>query len=211
MTYFGKHAYQLNLSEAALLIGLFQAPSAYNPYVYENAAAQRRAEVLKLMHNHGYITKEQRDAANQIPVSSLLVNNVTEQKYYSYLNTVVEEAQQKYGVNPHTSSLIIYTNMNPDYQQILDDVLSGKTYKWENDEVQAGFAVVDIYNGKVLAIGGGRNQTGNLKFNYATKTKRQIGSSAKPLFDYGPGMEYNNWSTYTLFKDEPSYTLTSLL
>lgn len=34
-------------------------------------------------------------------------------------------------------------------------------------------------------------------------TKKQIGSTAKPLYDYGPGIEYNNWSTYQLFADEP--------
>lgn len=205
LTYFGKHAYQLNLSETALIVGMFQAPTAYNPFKYPEEAAERRAVVLNLMYKHGYITKEERDIANKVPVSSLLTATEEEQKYYSYLNTVIEEAYDKYGVLPTTTSLLVYTNMNTQYQTVIDDVLSGKTYKWENPVVQAGIAVIDVHSGKVLAIGAGRNQNGLRKTNYATDTKRQIGSTAKPIFDYAPGMEFNNWSTYTLFDDSKYY------
>ena len=204
-TYFNKSAKELNLAEASMIIGLYQAPTAYNPYTNPAQAEARRSTVLNLMYKHGYITKEERDIAKAIPITSLLQSSKETQKYYSYLNTVVEEAIDKYKVNPHTSSLLIYTNMNQGHQQILDDVLMGNTYKWDDDEVQAGFAVIDVHSGKILAIGGGRNQNGDLKFNYATSTKRQIGSTAKPLFDYGPGMEFNNWSTFKLFDDSKYY------
>lgn len=204
-TYFGKHANDLNLAEASLLIGMFQAPTSYNPFKYPEEATERRRVVLDLMYRHGYITQEERDIANSIPVSSLLSATKEEQKYYSYINTVIEEALDKYGVLPTTTSMLIYTNMDSNYQTVIDDVLSGKTYNWENPVVQAGVAVVDIYSGKVLAIGAGRNQDGLLKTNYATHTKRQIGSTAKPIFDYAPGMEFNNWSTYTLFDDSKYY------
>ena len=72
--------------------------------------------------------------------------------------------------------------------------------------MQAGIAVVDSSSGKILAIGAGRNRSGAKSFSYATfdaNSQRQIGSTAKPLFDYGPGIEYNNWSTYTIFEDKP--------
>lgn len=204
-TYFGKHANELNLAEASLLVGMFQAPTAYNPFKYPEAAAERRATVLNLMYKHGYISKEERDIANSIPVSSLLAPSEAEQQYYSYLNTVIEEAYDKYGVLPTTTSMLVYTNMNSEYQKAIDDVFSGKTYNWENPVVQAGVAVVDVHSGKILAIGAGRNQDGLRKTNYATDTKRQIGSTAKPIFDYAPGMEFNNWSTYTLFDDSKYY------
>lgn len=204
-TYFSKHAYELNLSEASLLIGMFKAPTAYNPFTNPEAASIRRGEVLNYMVSHGYITDAQRKAANAIPVTSLLTATVEEKKYYGYLNQVVEEAINEYGVNPHTNSLLIYTNMNTQYQNILEDVMSGKTYKWENPEVQAGVAVVEAKTGKVLAIGAGRNLEGDRLYSFATKSKRQIGSSAKPIFDYGPGIEFENWSTYTLFDDSKYY------
>ena len=209
LTYFNKHARDLNLAESSLLIGMFQAPGSYDPFKNPEAAEGRRATVLRLMQNHGYITAEEREIANAIPVKSLLDTQKEEQKYWSYLNTVVEEAQKLYGANPHTTSMLIYTNMNPAYQQVVDDILTGRTYKWENPEVQAGIAVVEAKSGKITAIGAGRNQEGTYSpTNFATQTVRQIGSTAKPIFDYAPGIEYNNWSTFKLFDDSKYYYST---
>ena len=209
LTYFNKHAYQLNLAESSLLIGMFQAPGAYDPFKNPDAAEARRATVLRLMEDHGYITSEERKIANAIPVKRLLDTQKTEQKYWSYINTVVEEAQERYGANPHTTSMLIYTNMNAEYQTAVDDLMSGRTYNWDNPDVQAGIAVVEAKTGKITAIGAGRNQEGVYSpTNYATQTVRQIGSTAKPIFDYAPGIEYNNWSTGKLFDDSKYYYST---
>ncbi len=209
LTYFNKHAKDLNLAEASLLIGMFQAPGAYDPFKNPAAAEARRATVLRLMKDHGYITDEERRIANSIPVKRLLDTQKTDQKYWSYINTVVEEAQKRYGANPHTTSMLIYTNMNSEYQQAVDDLMSGRTYNWDNPDVQAGIAVVEARTGKITAIGAGRNQEGVYSpTNYATQTVRQIGSTAKPVFDYAPGIEYNNWSTGKLFDDSKYYYST---
>ena len=209
ITYFNKHAKDLSLAESSLLIGMFQAPGAYDPFKNPDAAEGRRATVLRLMQNHGYITQEERDIANAIPVKKMLYTQKATQKYWSYLNTVVEEAQKVYGVNPHTTSMLIYTNMNPDYQQAVDDLLSGRSYNWDNPDVQAGIAVVEAKTGKITAVGAGRNQEGTYSpTNFATQTKRQIGSTAKPIFDYAPGIEFNNWSTAKLFDDSRYYYST---
>ena len=85
--------------------------------------------------------------------------------------------------------------------------MNGETYNWIDDRVQAGITVLDSETGDVLAIGAGRNRAAGA-WNYAVDNKRQPGSTAKPLFDYGPGIEYNNWSTYTLFDDSP-YTYSN--
>ena len=204
-TYFNKRAKDLNLAEASLIIGLYQAPGAYNPFLYPEKAEARRSEVLYLLCRHGYITEEERDIADSISVQSLLNPPAKEQAYYSYLVTVIEEAKDKYGVNPNTTSVLVYTNMDKHHQQVMDDALAGRSYRWHNEEAQAGLSVVDVHNGKVVAIAAGRNQDGGLNFNYATQTKRQIGSSAKPLFDYGPGIEFNNWSTAKIFDDSKYY------
>ena len=76
-TYFGKSARDLNLAEAAMIAGLFQAPSLYNPYVNPELTKERQETVLYLMQRHGYITKEERDAAAKIPIESLLSDSVT--------------------------------------------------------------------------------------------------------------------------------------
>lgn len=205
-TYFGKKAADLTLTEAALIAGMFQAPTAYNPFSNPEAATERRSTVLNLMYSHGYITKEERDIANAIPVESLIVenNNSTNQKYQSYVDTVIEELINKYDIDPYSTSLKVYTNINFTKQQGLDDIFNGNTFKWENDVVQSGIAAVDVWTGKIVAIAGGRSSVAR-GLNRATSSNKQIGSTAKPLFDYAPAMEYNNYSTYTLIKDEKYY------
>ena len=89
LTYFNKHAQELNLAESSLLIGMFQAPGAYDPFKNPAVAEARRATVLKYMYNHGYITQEEREIANAIPVKKMLNTQKTTQKYWSYINTVV--------------------------------------------------------------------------------------------------------------------------
>ena len=70
------------------------------------------------MERHGYITREEREIANAIPVSKLLKPQTSQQAYYSYIVTVIEEAKAKYGVNPNTSSVLVYTNMDIHHQQV---------------------------------------------------------------------------------------------
>ena len=79
--------------------------------------------------------------------------------------------------------------------------MNGKTYKWQNDKVQGGVAVVDIETGAISAIGGGRNVSAANTLNRAVNMTRQIGSTAKPLYDYGPAIEYLNWNTGTIISD----------
>lgn len=205
-TYFGKHASELNLAESSLLAGLFKSPNAYNPFKNLEAATKRRTTVLNLMVMHGYITKEERDMANAIPIESLLVENSgTSNKYQSYIDQVATEVKSRYGVNIYSTPMLIYTNMDPNKQTGIDNIFNGTTYTWVDDVVQAGIAVIDVDTGKIVAIGTGRNKTGVNQWNYASGNKRQIGSTAKPLFDYGPGIEYNNWSPATLFDDKEYY------
>lgn len=203
--YFGKSVSDLNLSEAAVLAGMFKSPNYYKPTTNPKNAESRRKTVLYLMKRHGYITEEEEKLANNIPVESLTTTDSVESSniYQGYIDTVVDELNNKYGVNPYTTPLLIYTNLDRNRQNAVNSVLNGESYNWINEKVQTGVAVLDSETGKILAIGNGRNRTGKLQFNYATNLNRQPGSTAKPLFDYGPGIEYNNWSTYTLFDDAP--------
>lgn len=204
-TYFGKSAKELNLSEAALLAGLFKSPSTLDPFKYPEDAAARRKTVLKLMVRHGYITKEESDLANSIPVTSLLIERTsTENQYQSYIDQVAKEIKDRYDVNIYNTPMLIYTNMDTAKQTGLDNIFNGTSYNWVDPEVQAGIAVIDVDTGKIVAIGGGRNKGAN-NWNYASGNKRQIGSTAKPIFDYAPGIEYNNWSTATMFEDKKYY------
>ncbi len=202
-TYFGKTASELNLAEASILAGLYQSPYSLNPYKNPEGATERRSRVLDLMVMHGYITKEERDLADSIPVESLLIGKDSNEdyEYQWYIDTAVQEIIDRYGVNPYNTPMIIYTNMDVSKQKGIDNIFNGKTYTWRDDYMQAGIAVVDVDTGKIVAIGGGREKGQRLE-NKATSITRQIGSTAKPLFDYGPGMEYLNWSTFTMWEDK---------
>lgn len=201
-TYFGKSVSDLNLSEAALIAGLFQAPTAYDPYLHPEAASQRRAVVLRLMKRHGYITAEEEEMANAISVKSLLGVKTYTNSYQNFVDLVVSEVVEKTGESPYKTPMKIYTTLDVDKQNHLNDIINGKTYTWVNDKVQVGVAVTNVHTGGIVAISGGRN-TVALGLNRATDLNNQPGSTAKPLFDYAPGIEYNNWSTYTPFIDEP--------
>ena len=203
--YFGKSASELNVAEAAMIAGLFQAPNAYNPYLYPEACEERRQTVLSLMLRHGYITEEEYNIAKELTVEKLLVNDIESESsdlYDDFINTVVEEVIERTGKDPYSVPMKIYTTMDKDMQEVMTGVMNGTSYEWENDEIQAASIIIDVNNGEIKAVGGGRNRVAK-GVNYATGVARQIGSTAKPLYDYGPGIEYNNWSTYTPFTDEP--------
>ena len=211
-TYFGKSAKDLNLAEASLIAGLFQAPDAYDPYNNPELAEQRRNTVLYLMNRHGYITEEEYEIAKAITVEDLLRNNNIKSgnEWQAFIDTVVAEVisdtksvENPNGLDPANVPMEIYTTLDKDKQRLINDIMNGETYNWPNPVVQAGIAVVDVNNGAILAVGAGRDKKGERTFNTATQNTRQIGSTSKPLFDYGPGIEYENWSTYTLFADEP--------
>ncbi len=202
--YFGKSAKDMSLTEVALIAGLFQAPGGYDPYIYPENAEARRNQVLNLMVRHGYIDKETADIAKSIPVKSLLISDSysTINEYQGFINTVVKAVEEDTGYNAYDVPMVIYSTMVASKQDVINKFYKEQMgYKFKDDKIQVGIAVIDNKTGAIIAVGTGRN-TKELTFNYATMTKAHPGSTAKPLFEYGPGIEYNKWSTYTPFFDE---------
>lgn len=211
--YFGKSVSDINLAEAAMIAGIFQAPGSYDPTIHPEATEQRRQTVLNLMVRHGYITEEEREIASLLTVDKLLNKTTTEEgdeidpRYKGFVETVINDVKEKTGEDPYYTSMLIYTTMDEDKQEYITNLMNGTNFNWENDKVQSGIAVIDNNNGAIVAIGAGRNREGANSWNYATMIRKHIGSTAKPLYDYGPLIEYNDASTYRLFYDEPySYT-----
>lgn len=206
LTYFSKHAKDLNLAEAAMIAGLFQSPAGYDPFLNPEACEKRRQTVLYLMERHGYITAEEKEIASSMTVEKIL-NPFTEtsdtgNEYMSFINLVISEIQKDLNLDPYTTPMKIYTTLDPDKQDEINKILTGETFNWQNPAVDAGVAVVDNQTGAISAISGGRHNMYDIKvLNYAVET-HQIGSTAKPLFDYGPAIEYLNWSTKQLIVDD---------
>ena len=207
LNYFGKSVSELNLAEASFIAGLFQSPTYYNPYNYPERAEGRRKTVLYLMQRHGYITEEEKEIAENSPITSYIKKTQTSgtySEYQGYIDTVVEELENEYDLNPYTTPLKIYTAMNRSKQDFVNKVMNGEAWKWENENAQAGVVMTDSASGEVLAVGAGRNKNSERSYNFATMTNKQIGSTAKPIFDYGPAVEYLGWGTVNYIDDTPT-------
>ena len=210
-TFFGKSAKDLNLSEAAVIAGLFQAPGKYDPYKNPEATENRRLTVLSRMLRHGYINKDEYNLAKKMTVDKIIINQEDSQynnsevsKYQSFIDAVVDEIKEDTGESPYTTPMTIYTTLNTDFQDHLNSIMNGETYTWVDEKAQAGIVVLNVKDGSVAAIGSGRNQNAVGVYNYAVDTKVQIGSTAKPLYDYGPAIEFDNANTYGPVVDEPT-------
>ena len=214
-TYFGKSASELTLPEAALLAGLFQAPDAYDPFSSPEKAEARRNQVLALMVRHGYITNEEFKLAKAVSVTSMLPStNKYVDENQGVWDTIVKEVEDRTGDNPYLVSMRIYSTVDLEKQAVVNNIINNpsfkyqkggttQTYKWPNDKLQTGIAVINNQTGGIIAIGAGRNKKGEMQYNYATMIKRHPGSTAKPIFDYGPAIQYLNWGTGQFVIDEP--------
>jgi len=202
--YFGKSVKDVNLAEASLMAGMFQNPYLYNPYRNPEGCRNRQTTVLKLLVRHGYINEEQMNAVLEIPISSMLVtqenSGITVESNQAFIDYVLTEVNEKYGVNPRQVSLKIYTTYDPKIQSVLEQAENGDFYKYPNDVVQEGIAVTSTDDGSITALSGGRNYSAQAT-NFAT-VRQQPGSTAKPLFDYAMYIEHISQSTYDMFLDE---------
>lgn len=202
--YFGKSIRDVSLAEAAVIAGLFQAPGAYNPYVNPDATNKRKNTVLNLMYRHGYITEEEKNIAQSIDVRNLVIEKKSNvNKYQSFIDTVIKEVIKKTGEDPNKVSMKIYTTMDRSAQEVVYGVQSGDTTSFRDDKIDLGVAITSVQDGSIVAIGSGRRSTtAELTQNNATDIIRHPGSTAKPYMVYGPGIEFNNWSTAETFFDE---------
>ncbi len=209
-TYFyGKDLKDLELHEMATLAGIPQSPNNYNPFKHPEAAEKRRNIVLRLMEQHGKITTAEKEAAQAIPISEGLVAEEKRQvsnslKYPAFYDVMKNELEAKgYSI---ADGLEIYTTLDPQAQTSVEETLQGENFPTEN--MQAGLTVLDTKTGAIVAIGGGRDYGTDLPTNFAQdRTDRHIGSTVKPILDYGPAIEYLNWSTgHTIVDEKMKYT-----
>ena len=208
--YFNKELSELSLPQVALLAGMPQAPTSYDPYANADQAKERRDLVLYSMKENGKITKEQYDQAVATPITDGLIahdNNVNSNDkalvYDSFVTMVLKEVQEKTGLDPYNDGLTIETTIDSKAQQKLYDIVNTNDYiKYVNDKIQNAVVMLDTKTGAVRAVNGGRKQTTLLGYNRATDNSRSTGSTIKPVIDYGPAIEYLNYSTGQTIMDQ---------
>lgn len=206
--YFDKPLDELELHEAAFLAGMPQSPSNYEPYEHPDRADKRKNIVLTLMEKHGKITKKQMEEAQKKSITDSLipeehVSNAN--KIDSFVDQVIREVESMGDYDVFSDGLKIYTTLDPAAQEYTDKMLkTNEIVQFPDDEMQAGIVLTDTKTGEIRAIGGNRYQNVKRGKNFATTlSDRHAGSTVKPIFDYGPAIEYLNWSTYAQIVDEP--------
>ncbi|WP_454099470.1 PBP1A family penicillin-binding protein [Metabacillus sp. SLBN-84] len=206
--FYGKELKDLELHEAAMLAGIPQSPTNFDPRKNPESAEKRRNIVLNMMVKQGFITEQEAEEAKKVPVQSTVVPEKEKSNPYSaYVEQVIEEVKEKTDIDVSSAGAKIYTTIDTDAQKYVEDLLNGNDVGFPDDNFQAGITLIDTESGEIRAIGGGRNQNVG-DFNYAIDTRRQPGSTIKPVLDYGPAIEYLKWSTYEQIKDEP-YTYSN--
>ena len=209
--YFKKDVKDLNVAEAALLAGIPNRPTKYDPNRNLENALHRQRIILKEMYDDGKITKEQYDEAlaykfelenednvKNVPANTSIIYNKRTKNTYKNpeLTTIVEDylAEIYDEEQIYTSGLKIYTTIDLDYQKVAKETFNSYPY-FKNKEINGAMITLDPFTGGIVSIVGGKNfKAGN--FDRATMARRQLGSSFKP-FVYLEALE-NGFTPYSV-------------
>lgn len=213
--FYNKELDQLTLPQVALLTGIPQQPILYNPYDYPKQAKERRDTVLYALLNNDKITEAEYNDAINTPITDGIVEKTKEEranqhtynpKFAAYIDQITKELKENQNFenikDPLSMGLKIYTNLNPELQIYVQDMLDNQSSPMKPHASQAAISVLDTKTGLVEAIGGGKNYKAG-GYNFAVDARVQPGSSIKPLIDYAPGIEYYGWDSQTTFSDTP--------
>jgi penicillin-binding protein 1A len=179
-TYFGKPARKLNLTEAALVAGLPQAPSEYNPFLDPRAALERRDEVLTAMEEQGYITPSEFHQAIHTGLGLHPGHKYQVIRDPFLFDLVEQELIAKYGINTvRYGGLKAYTTIKPELQEQAQEAVDGCAVCYPEGGPAAGLASVDPSSGEIVALASTEGYASESEFNYAWQAHRQPGSSFK--------------------------------
>lgn len=207
-TFFNKHASELTLAESALLAGLPQAPSYYDPTTPEGfqQAKIRQRYVLEQMRKYRYITTEQMEAAWQEPLQIREGQRTSVLRAAPHFTLYIHEyLREQYGPDAIYAGLEVYTSIDLDLQAEAEQIVAnGVANMRQYGRNNAALVVMSPWNGEVLCMVGSadfNDQSIGGQFNYATGLI-QPGSSMKPLA-YASAFE-RGWNPATIIMDVPT-------
>jgi penicillin-binding protein 1A len=196
-TYFSKHASDLTLSEAALLAGLTQAPSVYNPFFAPDLARERRNAVLRAMAETGVIStaRYQRAVASDLRLrrGSALYSQIREPYFFSYVRDRLIEV---YGAaNVSYGGLRVYTTIRPRYQRLAEEAIRD-TLPYRSDPAAAVISI-SPRTGAIRAMAAVIPDQPKNQFNLVSQARRGPGSTFKTfVLSSAVEMGVNPDSTY---------------
>ena len=187
--FFSKDISQLTNDEAALLAGLVQRPSYYNPYRYPDRARERRDLVLELMRDNGYLSQGEYQAALAAPLrlAPEASEGLANQYFIDYVDRELESKLDPVGAHPRA----VYTTLDPDLQKAAEDAVRMGMQQVDailrkrrgpaipKGEPQVALVALDPHTGEIKAFVGGRNYAES-QLDHAV-AMRQPGSVFKPM------------------------------
>ena len=183
--YFGHSADSLTLAEASMLAGIPQSPANYSPIINEEKAKSRQKIVLLSMYKSGEITQQEMNNTYQVPLKYIGKTNQSKLENVLYFrDAVIQELKSIDTISDsvlQSGGLKIYTTLDVKAQESLEKAVQKNMQG--NDELQVSGMMMNPNDGKVLALIGGKDYSKS-QFNRATKAKRQIGSTMKPILYY---------------------------
>jgi penicillin-binding protein 1A len=179
-TYYSKHAVDLTLPEAAMIAGLPQAPSQYNPILNPRAAIARRNEVLHAMEQQSKITSSEYSEAADSDLNLDPGNKYNRISEPYIFDLVKQELQDRYGVNTvQNGGLKVYTTIDPRLQQAAQSAVDSCSVCYPDGGPASALASVDPSNGEIVALASTQRYSLSSQFNFAAHAQRQPGSSFK--------------------------------
>lgn len=225
--YFGKDVSELNLAECTALLGITQYPYKYDPLVNPKENKTRQKYGLDVLLETKEISQEEYDeainyklvftnsdeykAAHKDDKESTQTESQIQSYYVDYVvDQVIDDFMEQYGLTEQQATqkvyyggLKIYTAMDPDVQAAMEDVFYNRN-NMMNKGIQSAMTVMD-YKGRIVGIvGGAGKKTQNRGLNRAVSSKRQPGSSIKPLSIYAPAIENNLYYWSSMIRDSAS-------
>jgi len=180
--YFGKSVRDVSLAEAAMLAGLFKAPTKYAPHVNLPAARARANDILQNMVDAGFLTEGQIYAAERNPATPVpRSRDVAPDWYLDWAYDQVRQLADEHKLGDDRT-LIVRTALDPNLQKFADQTIEDQLRQYGNSYHvdQSAMVILDPSNGAVRTVVGGRDY-GASQFNRAVAALRQPGSSFKPF------------------------------
>lgn len=214
--YFSKSADKLTLPEAAMIVGITQAPSRFNPFKNPEAATEKRNRVLSKMYELGKISEDEYNKAKDSPLGVNKNHKSIHATIYNYfvdqvISDVVYALQTEKGYSKDFATqqvfnggFKIYTTMDPTIQDAIDNVYSNTgNFPGASGGTQSSMVIIDPYTGEIKGMAGGiGKKTTSRGLNRATQAYHQPGSSIKPLSVYSPALETKKITAASILTDE---------
>jgi membrane peptidoglycan carboxypeptidase len=201
--FYGKTPDKLSITESAMVVGLLQSPSAFDPEKYPQKALARRNEVLHNLLEVEKITEQQFERYRKAPLALRLRNHRFGAHFLESVRREASAILQSKGLHLDTDQLRIMTTLDYDAQQAAEEAVDAqyKQFSASMKQAQIGLVAVEPLTGKIQAMIGGNPSSDVMGTNHAVQIKRQPGSSFK-AFLYGNMIE-DGYTLATPLYDAP--------